>query len=129
MVIGDCRGHPRRGQPGRYYFDLQALAASYELEYIALMPGGGYLEAVLHHIACHLRLDRIELRALEDIREQKPSLLLDPTSDEWTSGSTNTYRYTIYEDAFVRFALGKASRCPPLAPAQYLSESEGQEWQ
>lgn len=85
-------------------------------------------KTVLHHIACHLRLDRIELRALEDIREQKPSLLLDPTSDEWMSSPTNTYRYISYKDAIVRFALGKASSCPLLAPAQYLSESEGQEW-
>jgi len=98
------------------------------LEYIALIPGGGCWEAVLHHIACHLRLDRIELRALEDIREQKPRLLLEPTSDEWMSGPTNSCRYTTYEDAIVRFALGKASSCPPLAPAEFLSESEGQEW-
>ena len=99
------------------------------LEYIALMPGGGCWEVVLHHIACRLGLDRIELRALVDFQEQKPRLLLEPTADEWTKGPTKTCRYTTYEDEIVRFVLGKAPSCPPLAPAKYMAKSGGQEWQ
>jgi len=99
------------------------------LEYIALMPGGGCWEVVLHHIACRLGLDRIELRALVDFQEQKPRLLLEPTADEWKKGPTKVCRYTIYEDEIVRFVLGKASSCPPLAPAKYMARSGGQEWQ
>ena len=69
---------------------------------------------MLHHIAYNFRLHRIELRALKDIQDQKPRLLLEPTADEWSSDLTNTCRYTTNEDAIVCFVLGQARSCPPL---------------
>ena len=92
------------------------------LKYIALLPGGGCWEDVLHHIAQHLQLHRIELKALENFHDQKPRLLLDPGADEWTNDPANTDRYATYEDAIVRFTLRLSQSCPPLPPSQYLEQ-------
>lgn len=112
-----------------YLFEHLEAIRHLRLECVALIPGGGCWDAVLHHIARHLRLDRLELRGLEDFQEQKPCLLLEPRALEWMSGPTGTCRYTTYEDAIVRFPLEKASNCPPLAPAHYSAGSKRQGWQ
>ena len=92
------------------------------LNHIALLPGGGCWENVLHYITQHLQLHRIELKALEDIHDRKPRLLLDPGADEWTNNPANTDRYATYEDAIVRFTLRLSRSCPPLSPSQYLEQ-------
>ena len=92
------------------------------LNHIALLPGGGCWENVLHHIAQHLQLHRIELKALEDVHDRKPRLLLDPGIDEWKNDPANPNRYATYEDAIVRFTLRLSQSCPPLSPSQYLEQ-------
>ena len=92
------------------------------LNYVVLLPSGGLWETVLQYIAQHLRLNRIELRALEDVQGQKPRLLLDPQAPEWTANPTHTERYIAYEDAIVRFTLRLSHICPPLGPSQYLEQ-------
>ncbi|KAL6717747.1 hypothetical protein ACLMJK_003832 [Lecanora helva] len=93
--------------------------------HIALLPGGGCWEKVLHHIAQHLQLHRIELKALEDIHDRKPRLLLDPGVEEWTNDPANTDRYAAYEEAIVRYTLRLSQSCPPLSPSQYLKQFLG----
>ncbi len=87
------------------------------LQFVTLLPGGGQRETVLQWITQHLRLDRIELRALEDVCDQRPWLLLHPDSPEWTS---DAHRDGGYKDAMVRFALRQSADMPPLSPSQYL---------
>jgi len=103
-------------------FALLSALRHLQLKYVALLPGGGQWETVLEWIAKHLRLDRIELRALEDVCDQQPRLLLHPEAPEWTAAPANAHEYGEYQDAILQYALRRSGFLPPLAPHEYLRD-------
>lgn len=92
------------------------------LDYVALLPGGGRWDNVLEWISQHLRLDTIELQALEDISGAQPRLLFFSNAPVWKADDVNIDSYCEYERAIVRYALRQSSSLPLLSPDDFLQQ-------
>jgi len=105
-----------------YFFGRLCNLRYLRLDYVALLPGGGRWEIILEWITQHLRLDGIELQALEDILDAQPRLLLFPDAPVWKAEGVDISSYCEYERAIVRYALRKSNSLPLLSPDDFLRQ-------
>ncbi|KAK1811663.1 hypothetical protein LTR12_013964 [Friedmanniomyces endolithicus] len=92
------------------------------LRRVAFLPRQGLWEVLFQRISQNLQLESIELLAVEDVPNERPRLLLEPTASIWTNTGLERRCYSCYEDDVVRFVLRQATSLPPLDPEDFIRQ-------